>query len=66
MCRPVRHRADLPRLFAGGHEAGFDTGVWAWAGMLNSGCGLPLDTPGLEVLGEREVLAFWLERTTFG
>ncbi|MEU5532297.1 maleylpyruvate isomerase family mycothiol-dependent enzyme [Streptomyces sp. NPDC020362] len=27
---------------------------------------LPLDAPGLEVLGEREVLEFWLERTTFG
>ncbi|KOG62798.1 MULTISPECIES: maleylpyruvate isomerase family mycothiol-dependent enzyme [Streptomyces] len=27
---------------------------------------LPLDTPGLEVLGDREVLEFWLERTTFG
>ncbi|MFE9498230.1 maleylpyruvate isomerase family mycothiol-dependent enzyme [Streptomyces collinus] len=27
---------------------------------------LPLDAPGLEVLGEREVLEFWLERTSFG
>ncbi|MGV9902763.1 maleylpyruvate isomerase family mycothiol-dependent enzyme [Streptomyces sp. NPDC003388] len=27
---------------------------------------LPLDAPGLEVLGEREVLEFWLERTNFG
>ncbi|MFF7753512.1 maleylpyruvate isomerase family mycothiol-dependent enzyme [Streptomyces sp. NPDC007971] len=27
---------------------------------------LPLDAPGLEVLGEREVLEFWLERATFG
>jgi uncharacterized protein (TIGR03083 family) len=27
---------------------------------------LPLDGPGLEVLGERELLEFWLERTTFG
>ncbi|AKJ10485.1 hypothetical protein ABB07_10785 [Streptomyces incarnatus] len=27
---------------------------------------LPLDTPGLDVLGEREVLEFWLERATFG
>ncbi|MFI9343744.1 maleylpyruvate isomerase family mycothiol-dependent enzyme [Streptomyces sp. NPDC052773] len=27
---------------------------------------LPLDAPGLEVLGEREVLDFWLERATFG
>ncbi|MGW2745623.1 maleylpyruvate isomerase family mycothiol-dependent enzyme [Streptomyces sp. NPDC001450] len=27
---------------------------------------LPLDAPGLEVLGEREVLEFWLERSTFG
>ncbi|WP_225823167.1 maleylpyruvate isomerase family mycothiol-dependent enzyme [Streptomyces naphthomycinicus] len=27
---------------------------------------LPLDSPGLEVLGERELLEFWLERTTFG
>jgi uncharacterized protein (TIGR03083 family) len=27
---------------------------------------LPLDTPGLEVLGEREVLEFWLDRATFG
>ncbi|MFF5535293.1 maleylpyruvate isomerase family mycothiol-dependent enzyme [Streptomyces cinerochromogenes] len=27
---------------------------------------LPLDAPGLEVLGDREVLEFWLERTTFG
>ncbi|MFB7505794.1 maleylpyruvate isomerase family mycothiol-dependent enzyme [Streptomyces broussonetiae] len=27
---------------------------------------LPLDTPGLEVLGERELLEFWLERSTFG
>ncbi|GHI04550.1 hypothetical protein AQI88_37315 [Streptomyces cellostaticus] len=26
---------------------------------------LPLDTPGLEVLGEREVLELWLERTAF-
>ncbi|WP_037677522.1 maleylpyruvate isomerase family mycothiol-dependent enzyme [Streptomyces griseus] len=26
----------------------------------------PLDTPGLEVLGERELLEFWLERVTFG
>ncbi|WP_330460083.1 maleylpyruvate isomerase family mycothiol-dependent enzyme [Streptomyces sp. NBC_00820] len=27
---------------------------------------LPLDTPGLEVLGDREVLEFWVERVTFG
>ncbi|MFJ8544251.1 maleylpyruvate isomerase family mycothiol-dependent enzyme [Streptomyces sp. NPDC093586] len=27
---------------------------------------LPLDAPGLEVLGEREVLEFWLERASFG
>jgi uncharacterized protein (TIGR03083 family) len=27
---------------------------------------LPLDTPGLEVLGEREVLEFWLEKAKFG
>lgn len=27
---------------------------------------LPLDSPGLEVLGEREVLEFWLGRTVFG
>ncbi|MEV6836175.1 maleylpyruvate isomerase family mycothiol-dependent enzyme [Streptomyces sp. NPDC051133] len=27
---------------------------------------LPLDTPGLEVLGEREVLEAWLTHTTFG
>jgi hypothetical protein len=27
---------------------------------------LPLDTPGLEVLGERALLEFWLERATFG
>jgi uncharacterized protein (TIGR03083 family) len=27
---------------------------------------LPLDAPGLEVLGEREVLEFWLERSSFG
>ncbi|CAL9542363.1 hypothetical protein SUDANB58_04277 [Streptomyces sp. enrichment culture] len=27
---------------------------------------LPLDTPGLEVLGERELLEFWLERASFG
>jgi uncharacterized protein (TIGR03083 family) len=27
---------------------------------------LPLDRPDLEVLGERELLEFWLERTTFG
>ncbi|MGW3205488.1 maleylpyruvate isomerase family mycothiol-dependent enzyme [Streptomyces sp. NPDC001135] len=27
---------------------------------------LPLDGPGLEVLGERAVLEFWLERATFG
>ncbi|MEU0739500.1 maleylpyruvate isomerase family mycothiol-dependent enzyme [Streptomyces sp. NPDC006134] len=27
---------------------------------------LPLDTPGLEVLGERELLDFWLERASFG
>ncbi|KOV66101.1 maleylpyruvate isomerase family mycothiol-dependent enzyme [Streptomyces sp. MMG1121] len=27
---------------------------------------LPLDSPGLEVLGERELLEFWLERATFG
>ncbi|MFF3330028.1 maleylpyruvate isomerase family mycothiol-dependent enzyme [Streptomyces sp. NPDC002888] len=26
----------------------------------------PLDAPGLEVLGERELLEFWLERVTFG
>ncbi|MFJ3250304.1 maleylpyruvate isomerase N-terminal domain-containing protein [Streptomyces sp. NBC_01788] len=26
---------------------------------------LPLDSPGLEVLGEREVLEFWLERAAF-
>ncbi|MET7735525.1 maleylpyruvate isomerase family mycothiol-dependent enzyme [Streptomyces sp. NPDC005402] len=27
---------------------------------------LPLDSPELQVLGERELLEFWLERTTFG
>ncbi|MFJ7074440.1 maleylpyruvate isomerase family mycothiol-dependent enzyme [Streptomyces sp. NPDC098781] len=27
---------------------------------------LPLDSPGLEVLGERELLEFWLARATFG
>lgn len=27
---------------------------------------LPLDSPGLEVLGERELLEFWLERAAFG
>jgi hypothetical protein len=27
---------------------------------------LPLDSPGLEVLGERELLEFWLRRATFG
>jgi uncharacterized protein (TIGR03083 family) len=27
---------------------------------------LPLDGPGLEVVGERELLDFWLERATFG
>lgn len=27
---------------------------------------LPLDSPELEVLGERELLDFWLERATFG
>lgn len=27
---------------------------------------LPLDSPQLEVLGERELLEFWLERATFG
>jgi uncharacterized protein (TIGR03083 family) len=27
---------------------------------------LPLDSPELEVLGERELLEFWLERTSFG
>ncbi|MEU3932031.1 maleylpyruvate isomerase family mycothiol-dependent enzyme [Streptomyces sp. NPDC029044] len=27
---------------------------------------LPLDAEGLEVLGERELLEFWLERATFG
>ncbi|MCL8016155.1 maleylpyruvate isomerase family mycothiol-dependent enzyme [Streptomyces sp. AS02] len=27
---------------------------------------LPLDNPQLEVLGERELLEFWLERATFG
>ncbi|MFJ4525190.1 maleylpyruvate isomerase family mycothiol-dependent enzyme [Streptomyces sp. NPDC088810] len=27
---------------------------------------LPLDASGLEVLGERELLEFWLERATFG
>ncbi|MFF3637110.1 maleylpyruvate isomerase family mycothiol-dependent enzyme [Streptomyces sp. NPDC002250] len=27
---------------------------------------LPLDAPGLEVRGERAVLEFWLERTSFG
>jgi hypothetical protein len=27
---------------------------------------LPLDSPRLEVLGERELLEFWLERATFG
>ncbi|MEU6668294.1 maleylpyruvate isomerase family mycothiol-dependent enzyme [Streptomyces sp. NPDC046727] len=27
---------------------------------------LPPDGPGLEVLGDRELLEFWLERTTFG
>ncbi|MFG2131959.1 maleylpyruvate isomerase family mycothiol-dependent enzyme [Streptomyces sp. NPDC048751] len=26
----------------------------------------PLDTPGLEVVGERELLELWLERVTFG
>jgi hypothetical protein len=26
---------------------------------------LPLDSPGLEVLGERELLEFWLTRATF-
>lgn len=27
---------------------------------------LPLDSPELEVLGERELLEFWLQRATFG
>ncbi|AKN70079.1 hypothetical protein QR97_09755 [Streptomyces sp. PBH53] len=27
---------------------------------------MPLDGPGLEVLGDRELLEFWLERATFG
>ncbi len=27
---------------------------------------LPLDSPELEVIGERELLEFWLERATFG
>ncbi|MFF4835637.1 maleylpyruvate isomerase family mycothiol-dependent enzyme [Streptomyces sp. NPDC001315] len=27
---------------------------------------VPLDSPGLEVLGERELLEFWLERSSFG
>ncbi|MGW1726250.1 maleylpyruvate isomerase family mycothiol-dependent enzyme [Streptomyces sp. NPDC002306] len=27
---------------------------------------LPLDSPGLEILGERELLEFWLARATFG
>ncbi|MDX3456041.1 maleylpyruvate isomerase family mycothiol-dependent enzyme [Streptomyces sp. ME02-8801-2C] len=27
---------------------------------------LPLDSPGLEILGERELLEFWLRRATFG
>jgi uncharacterized protein (TIGR03083 family) len=27
---------------------------------------LPLDTPGLEVLGDRKLLEFWLEKATFG
>ncbi|GCB45691.1 hypothetical protein SNL152K_2982 [Streptomyces sp. NL15-2K] len=27
---------------------------------------LPLDSPEVEVLGERELLEFWLERATFG
>ncbi|MFE0475433.1 hypothetical protein ACFW2V_27905 [Streptomyces sp. NPDC058947] len=27
---------------------------------------LPLDAPGLDVLGERELLEFRLERATFG
>ncbi|MDX5568771.1 hypothetical protein PYK79_43110 [Streptomyces sp. ID05-04B] len=27
---------------------------------------LPPDSPGLEVLGERAVLEFWLENTAFG
>ncbi|MDF3303098.1 maleylpyruvate isomerase family mycothiol-dependent enzyme [Streptomyces tropicalis] len=27
---------------------------------------LPLDAPGLEVVGERELLEFWLQRATFG
>ncbi|MET9913307.1 maleylpyruvate isomerase family mycothiol-dependent enzyme [Streptomyces sp. NPDC006476] len=27
---------------------------------------LPLDGPGLEVLGDRQLLEFWLERATFG
>jgi hypothetical protein len=27
---------------------------------------LPLDAPELEVLGERELLEFWLQRATFG
>lgn len=27
---------------------------------------LPLDSPGLEVVGERKLLEFWLERATFG
>ena len=27
---------------------------------------LPLDAPGLDVLGDRKLLEFWLERATFG
>ena len=27
---------------------------------------LPLDGSGLEVLGDRQLLEFWLERATFG
>lgn len=27
---------------------------------------LPLDSPEVEVLGERELLEFWLERAAFG
>ncbi|WP_369364107.1 maleylpyruvate isomerase family mycothiol-dependent enzyme [Streptomyces sp. CG4] len=27
---------------------------------------LPLDTPGLEILGERELLEFWVDRAKFG
>ncbi|MFF9129270.1 maleylpyruvate isomerase family mycothiol-dependent enzyme [Streptomyces sp. NPDC014806] len=27
---------------------------------------IPLDTPGLEILGERELLEFWLRRASFG